>query len=71
MDDQHNTAQKHPQYESDTKQIVRRHLSDPNHVITEEEIASIRIGRTPLLYPRPIEALYNSEDSMRGRAAGK
>jgi hypothetical protein len=39
--------------------------------LPEEEIASIRIGRTPLLYPRPIEALYNSEDSMRGRAAGK
>ena len=32
--------------ESDTQKIVRRHLEDPNHVITEEELKNIRIGIT-------------------------
>ena len=36
-------------FESDAKKIVRRHLEDKDHVITEEEIASIRIGMTPPL----------------------
>jgi hypothetical protein len=34
-------------FESDAKKIVRRHLEDKDHVITEEEIASIRVGMTP------------------------
>jgi hypothetical protein len=36
-------------FESDTKKLVRRHLSDKDHVITDEEIASIRVGMTPPL----------------------
>jgi len=35
------------QFESDTQKIVRRHLEDKNHVITEEEIRSVRVGMTP------------------------
>jgi hypothetical protein len=34
-------------FESDTQKIVRRHLEDPNHVITEEELKNIRIGMIP------------------------
>jgi len=35
-------------FESDTQRLVRLHLTDKDHVITDEEIASIRIGMTPL-----------------------
>ena len=42
-------SQKSDLFESDTKKIVRRHLEDKDHVITEEEIASIRVGMTPPL----------------------
>lgn len=35
------------QFESDTAKLVRLHLSDPNHVITEEEIAAVRVGFAP------------------------
>jgi hypothetical protein len=35
------------QFESDAKKLVRRHLEDKDHVITEEEIARIRVGMTP------------------------
>lgn len=33
-------------FESDTDKLVHRHLADENHVITEEELQSIRIGQT-------------------------
>ena len=35
-------------FESDAAKVVHRHLSDPNHVISEEEIASVRVGFAPL-----------------------
>jgi len=34
-------------FESDTQKIVRRHLEDPNHVITDEDLKNIRVGMTP------------------------
>ena len=30
--------------ESDAERLVHKHLADPNHVITDEELASIRVG---------------------------
>ena len=39
-------AQDKDRHESDAQKIVRRHLRDKNHVITEEEMSSIRIGVT-------------------------
>jgi hypothetical protein len=36
-------------FESDTQKIVRRHLEDPDHVITEEEMKNIRVGMSPPL----------------------
>ena len=48
MDKQQNPSQENLRYESDTARLVRRHLSDPNHVFTEEELASIRVGSTPM-----------------------
>lgn len=35
-------------FESDAKKVVRKHLEDKDHVITEEEIRNVRIGVTPL-----------------------
>lgn len=29
---------------SDAKKIADKHLADPHHVITDEELASIRVG---------------------------
>lgn len=34
-------------FESDAHKIVRRHLQDKNHVITEEELRNVRVGMTP------------------------
>lgn len=32
------------QPESDAKKLAAKHLADPNHIITEEEMRSIRVG---------------------------
>jgi hypothetical protein len=42
-------------FESDTQKIVRRHLEDEDHQITEDEIASVRVGMTPPLENTDIE----------------
>lgn len=34
-------------FESDSQKVVRRHLEDKDHVITDEEIRNVRIGVSP------------------------
>jgi hypothetical protein len=34
-------------FKSDTAKVVERHLKDPNHQITEDEIRNVRVGMTP------------------------
>ena len=34
-------------FQSDSAKIVERHLKDPNHQITEDEIRNVRVGMTP------------------------
>ncbi len=36
-------------FESDSQKIVRRHLEDENHIITDEEIRGVRIGAEPVV----------------------
>lgn len=43
MDDQ----QDRERFESDTQKLVRKHMEDEDHVISEEEIASVRVGMSP------------------------
>jgi nitrogen regulatory protein PII-like uncharacterized protein len=35
-------------FETDAQKLVRRHLEDENHTITEEEIRNIKVGVDPL-----------------------
>ena len=34
-------------FQSDTQKVVRKHLEDKDHVITDEDMANIRVGMTP------------------------
>lgn len=36
-----------PSFQTDSEKLVQRHLQDPNHVITEEDMQKIRVGVTP------------------------
>jgi hypothetical protein len=51
-------------FESDTQKIVRRHLEDKNDIITDEDIASVRVGMTPPQFDRPTEARLESEEAL-------
>lgn len=62
MDKQQNPLQENRHYESDTARLVRRHLSDPDHVFTEEELANVRIGSTPMPEASAGQAIEESED---------
>ena len=36
-------------FESDTSKVIRKHLEDPFHIISQEEIRQVRIGMLPPL----------------------
>jgi hypothetical protein len=47
---------------SDTQRIVRRHLENENDVITDEDIAGVRIGMTPPVLDEPTKARFEDEE---------
>ena len=51
-------------FESDTQKIVRRHLEDEDHVITEDEVRNIRIGMTPPPDAPTEEAIREREEKL-------
>jgi hypothetical protein len=49
---------------SDTQKIVHRHLKNENDVITDEDIANVRIGMTPPDLDDATEARFEGEDAI-------
>ena len=45
--DNNDKEQNGERFESDTQKLVRRHLEDEDHVITEEDIRNVRVGMSP------------------------
>ena len=52
-------------FESDTQKIVRRHLQDKNHVITEDEIRGVRVGMTPPAEETDSDSRSDAETTAR------
>lgn len=52
------------QPESDAKKLADKHLADPNHVITDEEMASIRIGTVSEADAPTRQAVRESEERI-------
>lgn len=50
-------------FESDTQKVVRKHLENKDHVITEEEIASLRVGMVPPL-DEATAARFEGDDAV-------
>ena len=46
--------------ETDVQKLVRRHLEDENHTITEEEIRNLKVGVDPL----PEESEQESKERL-------
>ena len=61
--------QNEERFESDTQKIVRRHLEDENHVITEEEIRSVRVGMSPPLDTTEEDVIEDREEKVADRKA--
>ena len=47
---------------SDAKKLANEHLADPNHIITEEDMAKIRVGQTGEPDAPTREAIREAED---------
>ena len=48
-------------FESDTQKLVRKHLEDKDHVITDEDIAKVRVGMAPPGFDSATEARFEGE----------
>ena len=50
-------------FESDTQKIVRRHLENKDDVITDEDIAGVRVGLVPPEFDSATEARFEGEEA--------
>jgi hypothetical protein len=50
-------------FESDTQKIVRRHLENKDDIITDEDIASVRVGMSPPQFDRATKARLEDEEA--------
>jgi len=48
-------------FESDTQRIIHRHLENKDDIITDEDIASVRIGMIPSEFDEATEARFENE----------
>ena len=57
--------QNNERFQSDAEKLANKHLADPDHVITDEEFASIRVGVTPAIPDEPTrQAIDDGEDRI-------
>jgi hypothetical protein len=56
-------------FESDAEKLAHRHLSDPDHVITEEEMKSIRVGMPSAPDQPTEEAIRESNEKIADHKA--
>lgn len=51
-------------FESDTQKIIRRHLENEDDIITDEDIASVRVGMVPPEFDRATEARFEGDEAI-------
>ena len=56
-------------FESDAKRLADRHLADPNHVITDEELRNIRVGVSGSADAPTQEAVEEADDRIADHKA--
>jgi hypothetical protein len=50
-------------FESDTQKIVRRHLENKDDVITDQDIAGVRVGMVPPRFDEATESRFEDDDA--------
>lgn len=58
-------------FQSDTEKLAQRHLANPDHVITEEELRNVRVGMAPLPDGPTEEALRNADEKIADHKADR
>lgn len=58
-----NSDANNDRFESDTQKVIRRHLEDKDHVITDEDIANVRVGMVPPEFDAATEARFEGEEA--------
>lgn len=56
-------------FQSDTEKLAQRHLANPDHVITEEELRNVRVGMAPPPDGPTEEALRNADEKIADHKA--
>jgi hypothetical protein len=59
--DSENTSDE--RFVSDTQKLVRKHLEDKEHVITEDDIANVRVGMVPPEFDSATEARFEGTEA--------
>jgi hypothetical protein len=49
-------------FESDTQKIIRRHLENKDDIITDEDIAGVRVGLVPPEFDSATEARFEGDE---------
>jgi hypothetical protein len=52
-------------FESDTQKIIHRHLKHEDDIITDEDIASVRVGMMPPEFDRATEVRFGDDEAMK------
>jgi hypothetical protein len=52
------------QFESDTQRIIRRHLENKDDIITDDDIASVRVGMSPPQFDEATAARFEGEGTL-------
>jgi hypothetical protein len=50
-------------FESDTQKIIHRHLKNEDDVITDEDIANVRVGMTPPQFDETTESRFEDDNA--------
>lgn len=53
------------EFESDTQKIIRRHLENKDDIITDEDIANVRVGMVPPEFDKATEARFEDEEERK------
>lgn len=61
---QQNPSSREGEFQTDTQRLMRKHMADQNHVITDEDLAKVRVGMSPEPDEPTKEAIKEADDRI-------
>lgn len=68
---QTNNSQDNQRFESDARKLANKHLADPNHVITEEDLKNVQVGMSAPPDEPTRQAIQDGEDRIADTKSDK